>query len=405
MKKISVIITILILIVLNINAQDNSTWRGPQRDGIYPDKNLLTKWPENGLNLIWKYDGLGVGYTSAAVTKDKVFITGTTDSTSYLFAFNHQGELFWKKELGKEWVFNFPGVRSTPLIFDGRGYILSGRGVIYCFNPENGEILWTVDLYKQYDGRVVKFGITENLLIDGDKLFCTPGGVDANVIALNRKNGSLIWKSKGLGEVSAYCSPRLIDFKGVKYLLTITAKSILSINPENGDVIWSHDLLYPYGIHGNTPVYRDGYIFAMNGWEWGSVMLKLAEDGKSVSEVWKSKLFDLEHGDVVLMGNNIYGADWTTKHFSCVDWNTGVVRDSVKAISPSSVIAADGLMYVYTYNGEVALVKPLDKGFEVISKFKVEGVKRDHIAIPVIDNGRLYIRYANSLWVYNISSK
>jgi len=404
MKKTPVIAVILLLITLNINAQDNSTWRGPQRDGIYPEKNLLTKWPDNGLSLIWKYDDLGVGYTSVAVAKDKVFITGTTDSTSYLFAFNHNGELLWKKELGKEWIVNFPGVRSTPLIFDGRGYVLSGRGVIYCFNPENGEMLWTVDLYKQYDGRVVKFGITENLLIDGDKLFCTPGGVEANVIALNRKNGNLIWKSKGVGEVSAYCSPILIDFKGVRYLLTITAKSILSINPENGDVVWSHDLLYPYGIHGNTPVYRDGYIFAMNGWEWGSVMLKLAEDGKSVTEIWKSKLFDLEHGGVVLIGNNIYGADWTTKHFSCVDWNTGVVRDSVKTISPSSVIAAEGLIYCYTYAGEVALVKPLDKGFEVISKFKVEGVKRDHIAIPVIDKGRLYIRYANSLWVYNISS-
>jgi hypothetical protein len=47
-------------------------------------------------------------------------------------------------------------------------------------------------------------------------------------------------------------------------------------------------------------------------------------------------------------------------------------------------------------------VKPLENGFEIISKFKVDGVKRDHIAIPVIDKGRLFIRYANTLWVYSI---
>ncbi|RPH33934.1 MAG: hypothetical protein EHM93_02890 [Bacteroidales bacterium] len=405
MKNLSVLAFILILSISIIDAQENTSWRGSNRDGIYPDKNLLAKWPESGPTLAWKFDGLGLGYTSASVTNERVFITGTTDSTSYLFSFNHNGELQWKRELGKEWVVNFPGVRSTPQIYDGRGYVLSGRGVIYCFDPNSGNVLWTLDLYKQYDGRVVKFGITENLLIDGEKLFCTPGGIGANIIALDRKTGSLIWKSKGVGEPSAYCSPRIIEYKGVRYLLTITEKSIVSLNPENGEVIWSHDLQYPHGIHSNTPVYRDGYIFAMNGWEFGSVMLKLSDDGKSVTEVWRSKLFDLEHGDVVLIGDNIYGADWTTKHFSCVDWKTGVVKDSVKTISPSSVIAADGLIYAYTYSGEVALVKPLENGFEVISKFKVEGVKRDHIAIPVINKGRLYIRYANSLWVYSIAAK
>jgi len=403
MKKLLIITPVLILFLSNIYSQESSNWRGPDRDGIYNENSLLTKWPEGGPELIWKYDGLGIGYSSVTVTDENIFITGTTDSISYLFSFNYKGDLLWRKELGKEWVINFPGVRSTPIIYDGRGYVLSGRGVIYCFSSRNGDILWTIDLYKQYDGREVKFGITENLLIDGDKLFCTPGGIDANVIALDRKTGSLIWKSKGVGEESAYCSPRIIEYKGVRYLLTITAKSIISLNPESGELVWSHDLNYPDGIHSNTPTYRDGYIFTMNGWDFGSVMLKLSDDGKSVSEVWRSKLFDLEHGGVVLMGNNIYGADWATKHFSCVDWFTGMVKDSVKTISPSSVIAAEGLIYVYTYTGEVALVKPLENGFEIISKFKVEGVKRDHISIPVIDKRRLFVRYANTLWVYSIA--
>ncbi|MHC1702654.1 MAG: PQQ-binding-like beta-propeller repeat protein [Tenuifilaceae bacterium] len=397
----------VIIIVLSFFTQCNfkqevAQWRGPDRNGIYPDTNLLTEWPEGGPKLLWKYDKLGLGYTSAAVTSNKIYITGTTDSLTSLFALNHDGELLWKKPLGNEWLVNFPGARSTPLIYDGRGYLLSGLGVVYCFDADNGDILWTIDLYKQYGGKEVKFGITENFLIEDDKLFCTPGGEDANIIALNRVTGELIWKSKGVGEVSAYCSPVIINHKGVRHLLTITSNSIVSLNPENGELIWSHNLQYPDGIHSNTPVYRDGYIFAMNGWDYGSVMLKLSDDGKSVSEVWRSKLFDLEHGDVVVIGNNIYGADWATKHFSCVDFYTGEVKDSVKTISPSSVIAADGLIYCYTYAGEMALVKPHESGFEVISKFKVDGVKRDHIAIPVIDKGRLYIRYSNTLWVYSI---
>jgi outer membrane protein assembly factor BamB len=74
----------------------------------------------------------------------------------------------------------------------------------------------------------------------------------------------------------------------------------------------------------------------------------------------------------------------------------------MKQYSPGSVIAAEGLIYNYTYKGEMALIKPNPDGYEVISVFKVPGEKRDHIAHPVIHNGRLYLRYTNSIWVYNI---
>ena len=140
----------------------------------------------------------------------------------------------------------------------------------------------------------------------------------------------------------------------------------------------------------------------MNGWGFGSVMLKIADDGNSVEEVWRSELFDLEHGDVLKIGNNIYGASWDKKVFSVVDWKTGAVKDSSELIGPASIISAEGLIYAYSYSGEVSLIKPTEDSFEIISSFKALGKKKDHIAHPVIKDGRLYIRYANSLLVYNI---
>ena len=94
---------------------------------------------------------------------------------------------------------------------------------------------------------------------------------------------------------------------------------------------------------------------------------------------------------------------YTTKHFSCVDWKTGHVKDSIKQYAPGSVISADELIYNYTYAGELVLIKPEPDGFEIISTFKVPGKKRDHIAFPVIYDGKIYVRYEKSLWVYNIS--
>ncbi len=402
MNKTFLFAVLLVFLSQTMFAQEIAQWRGPNRNGIYPEKGLLKEWAENGPELIWKYESLGQGYTSVAVTKDIVFTTGTNDSVSYIFAFNHKGKLLWKKKYGKEWTTNFPGVRSTPLIYDGKGYLVSGLGVLHCFKAKNGKKLWSKDLFKDFDGENIKFGFTENLLIDGDKLFCTPGGKEANVVALNRNTGKVIWKSKGNGEKSAYCSPIMINVKGKKLFVTNTAKCIIALDSENGKLIWASDMKFKHGIHGNTPTYHDNYLFAMNGWGAGSVMFKLSENGAKIEEAWRSKLFDLEHGDVVKLNENIYGADYTTKHFSCVDWKTGNVKKSIKECSPSTVLAADGMIYCFTYKGEMVLMKPSKDGFEIISKFKPGSPKKDYIAHPVIKDGKLYLRYSNNLWVYNI---
>lgn len=398
-----------LLILLLVSCQEQpmeiSQWRGPNRDGFYPDTGLLKQWPEGGPELLWTFEDLGIGYATAAVTSEKIFITGTFDSTSYLFALDQEGNLIWKKEYGKAWMTNFPGARSTPVIAGNHGYVLSGLGKLVCFETAKGDFIWTKDLYADFVAREVRFGMTENLLIDGDVVYCTPGGVKSNVVALNRFTGDVVWISKGNMEPSAYCSPALIDIKGRKTLVTITANSIIALDPGNGSLLWSHDLLYPNGIHGNMPVYYDGYIFAMNGWDFGSVMMKVKEDGSGVEEAWRSTLFDLEHGDAIRIGNNLYGTDYTTRHFSCIDWYTGAVKDSIDRFAPGTVIAADGMIYCYAYSGAVALIRPTAEGFEVVSSFDAPGMKRDHIAHPVIHDRKLYLRYANALMVYDIARK
>jgi len=126
-----------------------------------------------------------------------------------------------------------------------------GESLLHKF--KNREIIWTVDLMKDYDGRNIKWAITENLLIDDNKLFCTPGGVEANVIALDKNTGKLIWKSKGNGELSAYCSPALIKLPQRHILATMTESSILGIDTKNGNVLWRQEHTNKYSVHPNTP--------------------------------------------------------------------------------------------------------------------------------------------------------
>ncbi|MBC8486339.1 MAG: PQQ-binding-like beta-propeller repeat protein [Bacteroidetes bacterium] len=387
-----------------ISPDEICQWRGPNRNGIYPETNLLTQWPEKGPEVIWEFNELGMGYSSAAVTKNGVFTAGTIDSISYIYRFDHEGNLVWKTQLGPEWTKTFPGMRSTPLIYGDKGYIINGLGKLFCFETKTGNISWQKDILKECNASNIQHGINENLLIDGDKIYCTPGGPDTNIVALNRKTGDLRWASKGSGEKSAYCSPLLIEVGGTKFLITMTFKSLVSVNAKNGEVAWTKTLEGDeYGIHAQTPYYRDGYLFVQDGYEIGCFMLKLSEDGYSYEEIWKNKILDETNGHSVVIGDNIFGAAETKKQFVCLDWNTGEIKYNTREISEGTVIAADGMLYCCTYPGQLSLVKPTEKNFDIVSSIKLPGEGNEHIAHPVIKDGRLYIRHINSLRVYSIT--
>jgi hypothetical protein len=104
MKRILFLAWLLLSIIPSlILGQIVSQWRGPNRDGIYAKEKLLKKWPDKGPPLLWSVDGLGEGYSSAAVTKDRIYLTGMSRGEGFLFAFDKNGKVMWKSSYGPEW--------------------------------------------------------------------------------------------------------------------------------------------------------------------------------------------------------------------------------------------------------------------------------------------------------------
>ena len=405
MKTILNLIFLSYLVQANVIAQDIAQWRGPGRDGIYNETGLLKSWPENGPALLWHFEGLGEGHSSASVTSDRIYTAGTLQGIGYLFCFDLTGKLMWKVPYGEEWTETWSGVRSTPLVYNGKIYQFSGMGKLLCRRSDNGEFVWSVDVLKDYHGPNIKWGVTENLLIDGNKLFCTVGGADTNVIALDPGTGKLIWKSSGKGEVSAYCSPAIIKLAKRHILVTQTANSILGIDAENGKLLWSHDQPNKWSVHANTPLFHEGYLYCVSGYGKGGVMLKLADDGSSVQEVWRNTSLDYRMGGFVLVNGKIFGSDDSGKAWYCLDWKTGTPMFSEKITGRGNIIFADGMLYLYGDTGEVVLAEPLLNSFKKAGSFKVPFGTDQHWAHLVISDGRLYVRHGNSLMVYDIRKK
>ena len=382
--------------------QTGSQWRGEGRDGIYHETDLLKEWPADGPELLWAYEGLGEGHTSAAIANEKLYITGLDDDNLILYVFDLNGKLLTKKQVGKEEHEQWPGPRSTVCINDGKLYIFNAFGRLVCLDETTFDEIWVKDVFTDFDGRNTDWGLCESPLIVDEKIFITPGGINHNVVALNKNTGALIWSSPGVGTISAYCSPQYISDQSIPMIVTSTAEFIIALNADTGETLWSFPQQHEYNIHPNTPLYHNGMIFSAAGYSVGSVMLRLTNGGKSVEQAWKNEEVDTQIGGVVRHGNYIYASGHRNRYWFCVDWNTGETMYKVRDLAPCNVIFADGMLYCYSEKGEMGLVKPNPDHFEMVSDFKITLGTEQHWAHPVIYDGVLYLLHGDALMAYQV---
>lgn len=383
----------------------SSQWRGPLRNGIYPEKDLLKKWPENGPELVWSYEGLGAGHGNVGIGKDKMFILGMPDTIGVLYAFDLKGKLIWKRSYGIEWHENYTGPRSTPTIAGDLVYFKSGQGVVYCYNANTSNLVWSADLLKKFNGRNNTWGIAESILIDGNMLFCTPGGIENNIVALNRFTGNTIWTSPGNRQPSAYCSPILVKHNKTSLIVTMTAESIVGVDAVTGKFYWQVPQFQVNKIHANTPVYLNGTIYCSSDYSKtnsGLVALKLSDDGKSITVLWRNENFRNLMGGIIVTDGHIYGSMYRKGLWCCINATSGQIIYSSDKLGDGNMIMADGLFYCYSENGEMALVSANPSSFSVLSSFKVPLGSDQHWSHPVLRQGKMYLRHGNALMAYNI---
>ncbi len=390
------------LLSVSSYAQEPTRWRGPGSNGNYDEKGLLKEWPVNGPVIAWSYDGIGQGHSSAVASNDFIYTSGMIENTGYLFKLKLTGEVIFKKAYGPEFFESYNGTRGTPVIMGDKIYLLSGLGTLYCLNEKDGSLVWNQDLIKSFGGEIITWGYNETPVVDGDKIYCTPGGNKNSVIALNRHTGKLIWSCPGKQELSAYCTPLLFVHNGRKILATHTKSNLLGIDAETGSLLWSHPQPNQWSVHANTPIYHDGGLFYFSGYGQGSGKLQLNQDGSKVTLSWENKSMDSRMGGAVLVDGYIYGSGDNKREWKCINLKTGENTYISTELAKGVVIYADGMLYCYSEKGELAMVKAEPAAFTVAGKTKVTLGTDQHWAHPMIYKGVLYLRHGNTLIAYKI---
>ena len=396
-------------------AQDHDGWpmfRGVTRDGKSSETGLLKKWPENGPKLLWSVSGLGIGFTTVTIAEGHIFTAGREGKNTYVFAYDMNGKLIWKKpngvprETSKNFSKSYVGSRGIPTYNDGIVYHTDEYIQLTAFDYKTGEKIWYRNLREEFDSEFPDWGFSESVLIEGDRLYCSPGGKKGFMVCLNKKDGSLIWACSEISGYAGHSTSILKEYGGYRQLINMSPDSVFGLDRETGKLLWQSGLENKYSINFTDPIFHNGYVFIASAYGAGSELLKLnVTNGNIVQEkVWKSDLMDNHHGGVILHKGYLYGSGDKAHGWFCLDFMTG--KQMWKARGKGSLFFADDMFYCFEEKSTMKLVKATHEKYDEVSSFKVpEGGKGLYWAHPVVFDGRLYARHTDKLYAYDIRKK
>lgn len=382
-------------------------WRGPRRDGVSDETGLLQSWPEGGPRLLWTATGLGTGWSSPIITGGSIYLTGDVGQELHVVALDRDGKITWRTQNGAAWKRSYPGARACCAYSAGQLYHMNAHGRIACFNAATGKEVWTANIMERFDGDVPTWAVSECLLVDGANVIVTPGGRKSYMAALDKRTGETVWASAPLPtaaeETTGYSSPILFKLGGRRLLVTLSVQHVVCVDADKGSILWTFHKKTRHDANCATPIFVNGHVFHTNPTGSGGVLLKtvLAGDAARVEKLWECRVDNISGGALARDGF-IYSSGHMSCGWVCMDARTGEEKWESRELAQGSLAYADGRLYVLSEKGVMALLKAGPE-FAVAGRFSLtDGRKSDAWAHPVILDSRLYLRYHENLYCYDI---
>lgn len=397
------------------HASDWPQWRGPQRDGISNESDLLKQWPAAGPKLGWKATGLGGGYSGVSVAAGRVYTMGDGADASYLHALDETtGRLVWSVKVGAtggEDRNKYPGTRCTPTV-DGPLVFATGQwGDIVCVETASGKEVWRRNYARDFGGKMMSgWGYSESPLVDGDRLVCCPGGTEGTMAALNKKTGAVLWRSKGWTDRASYSSIVIATIGTVRQYIQISDANVAGVNPADGKVLWKAPRAGRTAVI-PTPVVDGNLVYVTSGYGVGCNAFKIdAAAGKfTATQVYANKEIVNHHGGVLKIGANVFGhSDASGWVWQDLQTGNAVYKADKSKLGKGSVTAADGMLYLRYESGKgtVVLLDASKPDWTEKGRFdQPDRSAKNSWPHPVIANGRLYLRDQDVLLAYDVKRR
>jgi outer membrane protein assembly factor BamB len=377
---------------------DWAQWGGPHRNFITEAKGLATKWPETGPRRVWQRE-LGEGYSAIAAERGTLFTMYRKGDDEIAVALDAAtGRTVWEYSYAAPFSPEYDmshgsGPHATPLVTGNFVFTSGATGKLHCLDKKSGKLVWTHDLIREFNGTLRVNGYSCSPIAYRNTIIMMVGGPASSLVAFNQKDGSIVWKKHDFKNSTA--SPIVINVDGQDQLVAFMFGEVIGVDPNNGDLLWTHAHPVEYGLNTSTPVWgSDNLLFISSGYDGGSRVLKLSRAGgkTAVEEVWAHKLMRVHFTNAIRVGEVIYGSsgDFGPAPFTAVNVKTGKVLWRNRTFPRASFLLADSSFIILDEDGQLLLANPTAGGLNVNAK--VQLLSNQSWTVPTLVGTRLYLR-------------
>ena len=396
---------------LSLNAADWSQYRGPNIDGTTAEK-ISTQWSVGGPKALWKVPTPS-GFGSFVVSGGKActIITRLQDGAPQetLVALDaNTGRELWAANLaavakydgggdsGAEPNKGGDGGRSTPAVDGERVYTLSSHLVLACFDVKSGQRVWSHDVLKEFGGKNIRWQNAASPLIDGNLVYVAGGGAGQSLLAFNKTDGKLAWKTGT--ETVTHSTPVAATIHGVRQVIYFTQSGLVSVAAQTGAPLWKQAFKFAVST-AITPIVGGDIVYCAAGYGVGSGAYKISKSGSDFTstELWRiigNQPVANHWSTPVYKEGHLYGMfqfkEYGNGPLKCVELATGKVKWEKAGFGPGNVILVDGNVLALSDAGELVLATGTPTEYKELARAKA--VTGKCWSTPVLSNGRLYVR-------------
>jgi outer membrane protein assembly factor BamB len=362
------------------------------------------------LKPIWKQP-IGGGYASFVIAYGRAFTIEQRGEQEVVAAYEvTTGRELWtnawsalfRESLGGD------GPRATPTWAEGVVFALGAAGELRALDESTGRVIWRKNILEDNRAANLDWGMAASPLVVDDTLVVLPGGPDSrSVVAYTRKTGMRVWSA--LSDKQAYASPMLVTLAGVRQLIVFTAKRLVGLTPDGGELLWEYPWRTDFDINAGQPVVvSDNRVFLSSGYGAGAAVIEVVPSPPqepapyvaqfAVREIWRNNRMKNTFTSSVLYNGFIYGLDESI--LACLEAATGELRWKGGRYGHGQVLVASGHLIVLTEDGGLALVRATPDRHQEIVRFQaIEGKTWNH---PAITDGVLLIRNLAEMAAYDL---
>jgi len=384
---------------------------------------LIDKFPENGAKILWKHK-LGEGHSAPVIYNGKVYILDyeETKKSDALRCFSLiDGKEIWKRSYKNHVKRNHGMSRTTPAITDSFIVTLGPKGHAMCSNPHNGDLLWGIDLVKEFKSEIPFWYTGQCPIIENNIAIFAPSGTSL-LIGVDCKTGNVIWKTPNPDNFKMSHSSIMPMFLGGRKMYVYAAVGgIIGVAADGdnvGEILWSLKDFAPSVVAPSPLVLENGKIFMTAGYGAGSILFQLKANGNkftvSILQDFKPKDgLASEQQTPIFYKGFIFGilpkdAGALRNQFVCCKqsdvenllWTSG--KEYRFGLGP--YIIADDKFFILNDDGMLTIAKLSTSSFQVLDQAQVlEG--HDAWAPLAIANGKMVLRDSKTMICIDIEKK